>query len=115
GDALALALGALQSLQQRRQLPAIGRRAAAVLGGRGLDQAAALFQLQRDRLPRAVLLGEVAAPGREEVAPGDQGEFVEAVLLERRLVERRVAAPAIVVEEHHRRFDPGAGVTALPA
>ncbi len=69
---------------------------------RGLDQAPALLELERDVETGRVLLRDLIAPGRVEIAPGQEAALVKRVLRQR---DRR--APPVVDDERHRHLDEG--------
>ena len=87
-----------QLLDQPAERPLVG--ALGLLVG-ALDQRPALAQLEADVEPGVVLLHDLAAPALEQIAPRLDGVEVTGVAL-----ERKPPAPAVVVEERHRRLAP---------
>ena len=65
------------------------------------DQPPPLLDLQRDRLARRVLLRHVLAPGREQIAPSEEGDLVRADL-----GQHDPGAPPVIAERLHRDLGP---------
>ena len=102
GEAGAVVLERLVTPERAAERRLVLARAVAARGERRLDQVAALHELERDVDAGRVLLGGVAAPGGEEVAPGE-----EAALVERVVGKRGLDLPAVVPEESHRQLVEG--------
>ena len=88
----------LELLEQRRERLLVGPLG---LGVGALDQQAAFGQLEADVQTGIVLLHDLGAPALEQVAPGRDRIEIAGVA-----GDREPAAPAVVVDERHRRLAP---------